>query len=265
MVDELVDTLNEECLGGVGGDLLQRREARRSKAPRKHGGAASLDERRCVDGRLLRGLARRCVHCLLAVRDEQHDLGSALAASNHELPRGFEAVGDRGPAVRYHLVDGRVDLNVVGRPCNARRRIRREGHQREACRVRAESVLVHQLLGEGLHPAGSVHRAVRLGLLHRAALIEHQNEVDRVRTGRLGRRRRRRRGRWRRGRRTTTALANVLELLGESLSKSLKLRSTALLHGREIRRPRRCRGGNGCREEQRNEDHEQLHCEHNGR
>ena len=153
MIDELVDTLNEECLGGVGGDLLQRREARLSKAQRKHGGAASLDERRCVDGRLLRGLARRSIHCLLAVRDEQHSLGSALAASNQELPRGFEAVGDRSLAVRRHLVDARVYLGRVVRPPHARRRIRREGHHGEAHRVHAEGVVADQGEGHGDRPA----------------------------------------------------------------------------------------------------------------
>ena len=64
-------TLREDYLGRVGGDLLQRRGAHLiSKAPREHGGAVSLDERRRVDGRLQQRLARRRVDRLLAVRDE---------------------------------------------------------------------------------------------------------------------------------------------------------------------------------------------------
>ena len=72
---ELGKFLSEGYLRRVGGDLLQRRRAHLiSKAPREHGGAVSLDERRRVDSRLQQRLARRCVDRLLAVRDEQHDL-----------------------------------------------------------------------------------------------------------------------------------------------------------------------------------------------
>ena len=174
-----------------------------SKAPRKHGGAVPFDECRRVDGRLQERLAGRCVDRLLAVRDDQHDLSRSHAAIvGEELPRGFEAVRDRRLAVRHHLVDSSVDLGLAGRPCHASRRICCEGHHGEARRVQTEVVLAHQLLGQGLQPAGTLHRAFGKGLLHRAALIEHQNEVNRSRAGRLGRggRRRGRRQRRRRGR-----------------------------------------------------------------
>jgi hypothetical protein len=60
-----------------------------------HGDVVSLDDRRCVDGRLQQRLARRCVDRLLAVRDEQHNLRRTYAALvGEETPRGFEAVGD---------------------------------------------------------------------------------------------------------------------------------------------------------------------------
>eukprot|EP00964_Phaeocystis_antarctica_P048351 scaffold27991_cov54-Phaeocystis_antarctica.AAC.5 len=141
--------------------MLQRRRAHLvSEAPREHSDTVSLDERRRVDGRLPQRLARRCVDRLLAVREEQHDLSRPHAAFvGEELPRRFEAVGDRGLAVRRHLVDSRVDHGRVVRPWHARRRIRREGHHGEARRVFAEGVLAHQLLGKGLQPPGPLHRA----------------------------------------------------------------------------------------------------------
>eukprot|EP00964_Phaeocystis_antarctica_P072787 scaffold44586_cov48-Phaeocystis_antarctica.AAC.1 len=170
---EVSKILCEDRLGRVGGDMLQRRRAHLiPEAPREHGDARSLDEHRRVDGRLIQCLARRCVDRLAAVRDEQHDLSRAHAAIvGEELPRRFEAVGDRGPAVRRHLVDSCVDHGRVVRPWHARRRIRHEGHHGEARRVLAEGVLAHQLLGKGLQPAGPLHRAVGLGPSHRAALI----------------------------------------------------------------------------------------------
>eukprot|EP00964_Phaeocystis_antarctica_P126899 scaffold90565_cov49-Phaeocystis_antarctica.AAC.1 len=68
--------------------------------------------------------ARSLVDRLLAVQDEQHDPSRAHAGIvGEELPRGFEAVGDRGFAVRRHLVDPRVDHGRVVRPWHARRRI----------------------------------------------------------------------------------------------------------------------------------------------
>ena len=137
-----------------------------------------LDEHRRLDGRRV----TTKFFTLLAVRDEQHDLSRAHAAIVEELPRGFEARGDRGLAVRLHLVDSRVDLGLVGRPRHARRRARIEGHNAEARLVVAEGVLADQLLGEGLQPG---YRAVRLGPLHRAAVIEHQSEVDRRRAGHM--------------------------------------------------------------------------------
>ena len=172
---ELSKILCEECLGRIGGDQLQRRQAQRSsEAPREHGDAVFLEEHRRIDDRLEQRLARRCVDRLLAVRNEQHNLSRAHAAIVLEqLPRGFEAVGDRGFAVRRHLVDSRVDHGRIVRPRHARRRIRREGHDREAGCARTEGVLVHQLLGQGLHPDGPLHRAFGNGLFHRAALIEH--------------------------------------------------------------------------------------------
>ena len=122
----------EDCLGRVGGDLLQCPCAQAvvsAEAPRKHDDAVFLDERRRVDGRLQQRLARRCVDRLLAIREEQHDLSRAHAAIiGEELPRGFETGGDRGLAVCRHLVDSRVDHGRVVRPWHARRRIRREGH-----------------------------------------------------------------------------------------------------------------------------------------
>eukprot|EP00964_Phaeocystis_antarctica_P089533 scaffold57163_cov58-Phaeocystis_antarctica.AAC.2 len=57
----------EECLGRVGGDLLQRTQAHTSEAPREHRDAVSLGERRRVDSRLRTRLARCCVGRLLAV------------------------------------------------------------------------------------------------------------------------------------------------------------------------------------------------------
>eukprot|EP00964_Phaeocystis_antarctica_P074530 scaffold45837_cov49-Phaeocystis_antarctica.AAC.1 len=99
---ELSKILCEDCLGRDGGDMLQRSQAHLvSEAPCEHSDTVSLDERRCVDGRLPQRLARRCVDRLLAVREEQHDLSRAHAAIvSEELPRGFKAVGDRGFAVR---------------------------------------------------------------------------------------------------------------------------------------------------------------------
>eukprot|EP00964_Phaeocystis_antarctica_P100928 scaffold66468_cov62-Phaeocystis_antarctica.AAC.1 len=91
---------------------------------------------------------------------------------------------ERGLAVRRHLVDSRVDHGRVVRPWHARRRDRREGHHREARRVRPEGEHVHQVLGEGLQPVGPFHRADGSGLLHRAALVEHQNEVNQQRPAR---------------------------------------------------------------------------------
>ena len=199
---ELGNILCESCLGLVSSDLLQRLRAHlTSEAPREHGDTISLDERRRVDDRLQRRLARRCeLVTLLAIREEQHDLSRAHAAIvGEELPHGFEAVGDRGLAVRRHLVDSRVDHGRIVRPWHARRRICREGHHREARRMLAEGVLAHQLVGEGLRPVGPLHRTVGKGLFHRAALIEQQREVNWRRAGRLGRRRWRRR-RWRGGR-----------------------------------------------------------------
>ena len=63
IVRELGKVTCEDRLGRVGGDLFKRlRKAHLiSEAPRKHGGALFLDLRRRVDGRLFRGLARRCV------------------------------------------------------------------------------------------------------------------------------------------------------------------------------------------------------------
>eukprot|EP00964_Phaeocystis_antarctica_P035171 scaffold20061_cov76-Phaeocystis_antarctica.AAC.1 len=67
------------------------------------------------------GAARRCVDVLLAVQEEQHDVSRAHAAIVGEvLPRGFEAVGDRGVVARRHLVDSRVDHGRVVRPWHAR-------------------------------------------------------------------------------------------------------------------------------------------------
>ena len=162
-------------LGVIGGHRLQRCQAHtRSKSPGEDMDAALLYCHRRVDGRLQRRLAWRCVDRLLAVRDDQHDLSRLLAATRiKELLRGLEAVGDRGLAVRRHLVDSRVDLGRAVRPPHARRRIRREGHHGEAHRVHAEGVVAHQLLGKSLQPVGPVHRAVRQGLLHRAAFVEH--------------------------------------------------------------------------------------------
>eukprot|EP00964_Phaeocystis_antarctica_P045661 scaffold26294_cov60-Phaeocystis_antarctica.AAC.3 len=99
---KLSKILCEDCLGRDGGDMLQRRQAHPvSEAPCEHSDTVSLDERRRVDARLPQRLARRCVDRLLAVREEQHDLGRAHAAIvGEELPRGFKAVGDRGFAVR---------------------------------------------------------------------------------------------------------------------------------------------------------------------
>ena len=86
--------MHEECFGRVRGDPHQHLRADFiSKAPRKYCGAVSFDERRRVDGRLVERLARRSVDRLLAVRDEQHDLGRARAATGEELPRGLEAAG----------------------------------------------------------------------------------------------------------------------------------------------------------------------------
>eukprot|EP00964_Phaeocystis_antarctica_P097622 scaffold63707_cov49-Phaeocystis_antarctica.AAC.2 len=139
MVRERSKILREECLRRVGGDVTQRRQAHISEAPREHGDAVSLDELRRGDGRLHRRLVSRCVDRLLAIREEQHDLSRARAATiGEELPRGFEAVGDRGLAVRRHVVDARVNHGRVVRPWHARRRIRREGHHREARRVLSE-------------------------------------------------------------------------------------------------------------------------------
>ena len=144
IVPKLGDFAREGRLGPVGGDLLQHRRGNLiPEAPREHGDAVSFDERRRVDGRLQKRLARRCVDRLLAVRDKQHDLSRAHAPIvGEELPRPFEAVGDRGLAVRRHLVDARVDLGWVVRPWHARRRICSEGHHREARRVLAEGVLL---------------------------------------------------------------------------------------------------------------------------
>jgi hypothetical protein len=66
-------------------------------------------------------------------------------------------------------------------------------------------------------PVGPLHRAFGKGLFHRAALIEHQNEVNRRRAGRLGRVGRL--GRRRRGRDTCTALADVLDLVGNGIDQ----------------------------------------------
>ena len=196
-------------LGLVGGDLVQRRLAHQiSEAVRENCDIIILDERRRGDGRLRQRLTSGCVDILLAVCEEQQDLSRSGPATLEDLRRGFEAVGDRGIAVRRHLVDSRVDRGRIVRPWHARRRIRREGHHREARRICAEGVLAHQLLGEGLQP---LH--VRC---HRIALVEHQGEVNLPRAGRRGRRRRQRgrrvrrrgwrlwrfwRGRRRRGRR----------------------------------------------------------------
>ena len=171
-------------------------------------------ELRRVDGRLQQRPARRCVDRLLAVREEQHDLSRVLAAIGgvdfEELPHGFEAVGDRGLAVRFQLVDSFVDLGRVVRPSHALRRIFRERHHREARPIYAEGEeQVHQRVGEVPHLINRIRVAQGL---HRAALIEQQSEVNRRRAvsrgrrrggaRRLGqrRRRRRRRGRRRRGR-----------------------------------------------------------------
>eukprot|EP00964_Phaeocystis_antarctica_P059262 scaffold35182_cov56-Phaeocystis_antarctica.AAC.5 len=152
MARERSKILREECLGRVGGDVPQRRQAHISEAPREHGDTVSLDELRRGNGRLHRRLVSRCVDRLLAIREEQHDLSRARAATfGEELPRDFEAVGDRGVPVRRHLVDSLVYHGRVVRPWHTRRRIRREGHHREARRVLSEEVLVHLgRLGVGL-------------------------------------------------------------------------------------------------------------------
>eukprot|EP00964_Phaeocystis_antarctica_P031789 scaffold17974_cov69-Phaeocystis_antarctica.AAC.2 len=149
-------TAKSDCLGRVGGDLTQRHIAHfTSEAPREHGGALILDERRRVDGRLQQRPVSRCVDRLPAVREEQHDLSRILAGitvvdSVEEVPHGFKAVGDRGLAVRRHIVDSVVDLGLVVRPSHARRRVCREGHHREARRIYAEGAEhAHQLVGEG--------------------------------------------------------------------------------------------------------------------
>ena len=149
---ELVKVLYADRLGRVGSDHPQRREAHLiPEAPREHGDAAGFDEPSRVDGRLRRRLARRCeLITLLAVREEQHDLSRPRAAIGEEQPSRFEAGGYRGLAVRVHLVDCRVDLDIFGRPSHARRCNRCEGHHREAHRVHAEGVVAHQKLGKGL-------------------------------------------------------------------------------------------------------------------
>jgi hypothetical protein len=82
-------TLREDYLGRVGGDLLQRRGAHLiSKAPREHGGAVSLDERRRVDGRLQQRLARRRVDRLLAVRDEHSTTSSSRPRGHRRFAVG---------------------------------------------------------------------------------------------------------------------------------------------------------------------------------
>ena len=154
---ELSNIICVECLGIVGGDLLQHRRGHlSSEAPREHRDAISLDERCRVNDRLQQRLARRCVDRLLAVREEQHDLsrthaGIAVVDSVEEVPHGFEAVGDRGLAVRGHIVNSVVDLGLVIRPSNARRRVFRERYHREARRIYAEGAEhAHQLVREGL-------------------------------------------------------------------------------------------------------------------
>ena len=203
---ELGNICSEDCrdrerLGRVAGDSCQRRYVHVvSEAPRKHGGFLILHVHRRVNGRLQQRLARRFVDRLIAVREEQHDFTRVLAAIGgvfEELPHGFEAVGDRGPAVRRHIVDSVVDLGPFVRPWHARRRICRERHHREARGIYAEGEEhAHQLVGEGLRPVGPLHRAVGLGPFHRAALIEQQSEVNRRRAAR-----REGAARWRRRRR----------------------------------------------------------------
>ena len=105
---------------------------------------------------------------------------------------------------------------------------------------------------EGFQPVGPVHRAVGKGLLHRAALIDHQSEVKLVRAGRLGR------GRRRRGRRRWGAMSGTPCLASRMtrLNKPVRLKACdrALPHGVFIvtagmftRRPRRVRRRRGCR------------------
>ena len=96
IIPELANIFCEDYLGWVGGDLPQHRRGHLiPEAPREHGDAVPLDERRRVDGRLQQRHAWRCVDRLLAVRDEQHDLSRAHAPIvGEELPRPFEAVGD---------------------------------------------------------------------------------------------------------------------------------------------------------------------------
>ena len=57
--------------------------------------------------------------------------------------REFDAVGDRGLAVRRHLVDSCVDHGLVHRPWHAQRRLICEGHHRKARHALAEEVIVH--------------------------------------------------------------------------------------------------------------------------
>ena len=146
----------EECLGRVGGDASQRRRAHTPKAPREHGDAVPLDESRRGDGPRV-----------LTVGEEQRDLSRAQAATiAEELPRGIKAVGDRGPAACPHCIDSRVDLGRVVRPWHARRRIRCEGHHREARRVHSEEVLVHLgrlRLGFGLRLGHGLRLGLRFG------------------------------------------------------------------------------------------------------
>ena len=133
----------------VCGDLPQRRCTHMiSEAPREHRDPVGLGEVRRVESRLVRSLARRCTaFCLctlLAIRDEQYDLGRARAAIvGEEVARRVEAGRDRGVALRRYLVDPRVDLGLVVRPWHARPRNRTEGHHREARRVLSEEVMVY--------------------------------------------------------------------------------------------------------------------------
>ena len=95
-------------LGPVGGDLFQRILAHMiSEAVRKNCDVIIFDERRRGDGRPLQRLTSGCVDILLAVYEEQQNLSRSGPAILEDLRRGFEAVGDRGRAVRRHLVDSR--------------------------------------------------------------------------------------------------------------------------------------------------------------
>ena len=135
---ELSKILCEECLGRIGGDQLQRRQAQRSsEAPREHGDVVTLDESRRSDG-----------PPVLTIGEEQRDLSRVHACMvGEELPRHEETAGDRSEPRRRHLVDPRVDLGRVVREIHAKRSQVVEGHHTEARRVVAEGVVAHLVVG----------------------------------------------------------------------------------------------------------------------